>query len=130
MEKVNNLIHSLFNPHTFLREVPSSLSRVLTPDDVGGKTWKKLTARAEEVRNRLRSHKKVKVDAWTLRDKGAAYLEMLPCPLGVVQVLTNDAIVRYAVVMFYQEEHILLSVQKLKAGDTVSVRRPFSLNRV
>ena len=121
MEKVNNLIHSLFNPHTFLREVPSSLSRVLTPDDVGGKTWKKLTARAEEVRNRLRSHKKVKVDAWTLRDKGAAYLEMLPCPLGVVQVLTNDAIVRYAVVMFYQEEHILLSVQKLKAGDTVSV---------
>lgn len=84
MEKVNNLIHSLFNPHTFLREVPSSLSRVLTPDDVGGKTWKKLTARAEEVRNRLRSHKKVKVDAWTLRDKGAAYLEMLPCPLGVV----------------------------------------------
>lgn len=44
MEKVNNLIHSLFNPHTFLREVPSSLSRVLTPDDVGGKTWKKLTA--------------------------------------------------------------------------------------
>ena len=112
MEKVNNLIHSLFNPHTFLREVPSSLSRVLTPDDVGGKTWKKLTARAEEVRNRLRSHKKV---------KGAAYLEMLPCPLGVVQVLTNDAIVRYAVVMFYQEEHILLSVQKLKAGDTVSV---------
>ena len=118
MEKVNNLIHSLFNPHTFLREVPSS---VLTPDDVGGKTWKKLTARAEEVRNRLRSHKKVKVDAWTLRDKGAAYLEMLPCPLGVVQVLTNDAIVRYAVVMFYQEEHILLSVQKLKAGDTVSV---------
>lgn len=121
MEKVNNLIHSLFTPHTFLREVPSSLSRVLTPDDVGGKTWKKLTARAEEVRNRLRSHKKVKVDAWTLRDKGAAYLEMLPCPLGVVQVLTNDAIVRYAVVMFYQEEHILLSVQKLKAGDTVSV---------
>ena len=121
MEKVNNLIHSLFNPHTFLREVPSSLSRVLTPDDVGGKTWKKLTARAEEVRNRLRSHKKVKVDAWTLRDKGAAYLEMLPCPLGVVQVLTNDAIVRYAVVMFYQEEHILLSVQKLQAGDTVSV---------
>ena len=121
MEKVNNLIHSLFNPHTFLREVPSSLSRVLTPDDVGGKTWKKLTARAEEVRNRLHSHKKVKVDAWTLRDKGAAYLEMLPCPLGVVQVLTNDAIVRYAVVMFYQEEHILLSVQKLKAGDTVSV---------
>lgn len=121
MEKVNNLIHSLFNPHTFLREVPSSLSRVLTPDDVGGKTWKKLTARAEDVRNRLRSHKKVKVDAWTLRDKGAAYLEMLPCPLGVVQVLTNDAIVRYAVVMFYQEEHILLSVQKLKAGDTVSV---------
>lgn len=121
MEKVNNLIHSLFNPHTFLREVPSSLSRVLTPDDVGGKTWKKLTARAEEVRNRLRSHKKVKVDAWTLRDKGAVYLEMLPCPLGVVQVLTNDAIVRYAVVMFYQEEHILLSVQKLKAGDTVSV---------
>ena len=121
MEKVNNLIHSLFNPHTFLREVPSSLSRVLTPDDVGGKTWKKLTAHAEEVRNRLRSHKKVKVDAWTLRDKGAAYLEMLPCPLGVVQVLTNDAIVRYAVVMFYQEEHILLSVQKLKAGDTVSV---------
>ena len=121
MEKVNNLIHSLFNPHTFLREVPSSLSRVLTPDDVGGKTWKKLTARAEEVRNRLRSHKKVKVDAWTLRDKGAAHLEMLPCPLGVVQVLTNDAIVRYAVVMFYQEEHILLSVQKLKAGDTVSV---------
>ena len=121
MEKVNNLIHSLFNPHTFLREVPSSLSRVLTPDDVGGKTWKKLTARAEEVRNRLRSYKKVKVDPWTLRDKGAAYLEMLPCPLGVVQVLTNDAIVRYAVVMFYQEEHILLSVQKLKAGDTVSV---------
>ena len=121
MEKVNNLIHSLFNPHTFLREVPSSLSRVLTPDDVGGKTWKKLTARAEEVRNRLRSHKKVKVDAWTLRDKGAAYLEMLPCPLGVVQVLTNDAIVRYAVVMFYQEEHILLSVQKLKAGDTDTV---------
>ena len=58
MEKVNNLIHSLFNPHTFLREVPSSLSRVLTPDDVGGKTWKKLTARAEEVRNRLRSHKR------------------------------------------------------------------------
>lgn len=121
LKKVNKLVCALFSDHTFLREVPSSLSRVLTPDDVGGKTWKKLTARAEEVRNRLRSHKKVKVDAWTLRDKGAAYLEMLPCPLGVVQVLTNDAIVRYAVVMFYQEEHILLSVQKLKAGDTVSV---------
>ena len=121
MSKINNLLYEMFKPHTFLREAPSSLSRILTPDDVGGKTWKKLTARAEEVRNRLRSHKKVKVDAWTLRDKGAAYLEMLPCPLGVVQVLTNDAIVRYAVVMFYQEEHILLSVQKLKAGDTVSV---------
>ena len=121
MEKANNLIHSLFKSHTFLREAPSGLSRVLTPDDVGGKTWKKLTARAEEVRNRLRSHKKIKVDRWALRDKGAAYLESLPCPLGVVQVLTNDAIVRYAVVMFYQKEHILLSVQKLKAGDTVSV---------
>lgn len=121
MEKVNNLIHSLFNPHTFLREVPSSLSRVLTPDDVGGKTWKKLTARAKEVRNRLRSHKKIKVDAWTLRDKGAAYLEMLPCPLGVVEVRTADAIMRYAAVMFCQKKHILLSVQKLKAGDTVSV---------
>ena len=121
MSKINDMLTQMFDDHTFLREVPSSLSHVLTPDDVGGKTWKKLTARAEEVRNRLRSHKKVKVDAWTLRDKGAAYLEMLPCPLGVVQVLTNDAIVRYAVVMFYQEEHVLLSVQKLKAGDTVSV---------
>lgn len=121
MSKINNLLYEMFKPHTFLREVPSSLSRVLTPDDVGGKTWKKLTARAEEVRNRLRSHKKIKVDRWILRDKGAAYLESLPCPLGVVQVLTNDAIVRYAVVMFYQKEHILLSVQKLKAGDTVSV---------
>lgn len=121
MSKINNLLYEMFKPHTSLREVPSSLSRVLTPDDVGGKTWKKLTARAEEVRNRLRSHKKIKVDRWVLRDKGAAYLESLPCPLGVVQVLTNDAIVRYAVVMFYQEEHILLSVQKLKAGDTVSV---------
>lgn len=121
MSKINNLLYEMFKPHTFLREVPSSLSRVLTPDDVGGKTWKKLTARAEEIRNRLRSHKKIKVDRWILRDKGAAYLECLPCPLGVVQVLTNDAIVRYAVVMFYQEEHILLSVQKLKAGDTVSV---------
>ena len=121
MSKINDMLTQMFDDHTFLREVPSSLSHVLTPDDVGGKTWKKLTARAEEVRNRLRSHKKVKVDAWPLRDKGAAYLEMLPCPLGVVQVLTNDAIVRYAVVMFYQEEHVLLSVQKLKAGDTVSV---------
>lgn len=121
MSKINNLLYEMFKPHTFLREVPSSLSRVLTPDDVGGKTWKELTAHAEEVRNRLRSHKKIKVDRWILRDKGAAYLESLPCPLGVVQVLTNDAIVRYAVVMFYQEEHVLLSVQKLKAGDTVSV---------
>ena len=82
--------------------------------------WKKL-ARAREVHVICAATEKVKVDAWTLRDKGAAYLEMLPYPLGVVQVLTNDAIVRYAVVMFYQEEHILLSVQKLKAGDTVSV---------
>lgn len=121
MEKVNNLIHSLFTPHTFLREAPSGLSRVFTPDDVSKKTWKELTARAEEVRNRLRSHKKIKIDGWALRDKGAAYLESLPCPIGVVEVLTDDTIVRYAAVMFYQEEHILLSVQKLKAGDTVSV---------
>lgn len=121
MEKVNNLIHSLFNPHTFLREAPSGLSRVFTPDDVSKKTWKELTARAEEVRNRLRSHKKIKIDGWALRDKGAAYLEMLPCPLGVVEVRTADVIMRYAAVMFYQKKHILLSVQKLKAGDTVSV---------
>lgn len=58
MSKINNLLYEMFKPHTFLREVPSSLSRVLTPDDVGGKTWKKLTAHAEEVRNRLRSHKR------------------------------------------------------------------------
>lgn len=121
MSKINNLLYEMFKPHTFLREAPSSLSRVFTPDDVSKKTWKELTAHAEEVRNRLRSHKKIKVYRWILRDKGAAYLESLPCPLGVVQVLTNDAIVRYAVVMFYQEEHVLLSVQKLKAGDTVSV---------
>lgn len=121
MEKVNNLIHSLFNPHTFLREVPSSLSRVLTPDDVDGKTWKKLTERAEEVCERLCSHKKLRLQSWTLRDKGTAYLEMLPCPIGVVEILTEDAVVRYAAVMFYQKKHILLSVQKLKAGDTVSV---------
>ena len=44
MSKINNLLYEMFKPHTFLREVPSSLSRVLTPDDVGGKTWKKLTA--------------------------------------------------------------------------------------
>ena len=121
MEKVNNLIHSLFNPHTFLREVPSSLSRVLTPDDVDGKTWKKLTERAEEVCERLCSHKKLRLQSWTLRDKGTAYLEILPCPIGVVEILTEDAVVRYAAVMFYQKKHILLSVQKLKAGDTVSV---------
>lgn len=121
MEKVNNLIHSLFNPHTFLREVPSSLSRVLTPDDVDEKTWKKLTERAEEVCERLCSHKKLRLQSWTLRDKGTAYLEMLPCPIGVVEILTEDAVVRYAAVMFYQKKHILLSVQKLKAGDTVSV---------
>ncbi len=121
MKKVNKLVCTLFSDHTFLREVPSSLSCVLTPDDVSKKTWKELTARAEEVRNRLRSHKKVKVDEWALRDKGAAYIEMLPCPLGVVEVLANDGIVRYAAVMFYQAEHVLLSVQRLKAGDTVSV---------
>lgn len=121
MKKVNKLVCTLFSDHTFLREVPSSLSRVLTSDDVSKKTWKELTARAKEVRNRLRSHKKIKVDGWTLRDKGTAYLEMLPCPLGVVEVRTADAIMRYAAVMFYQKKHILLSVQKLKASDTVSV---------
>lgn len=121
MKKVNKLVCTLFSDHTFLREAPSGLSCVLTPDDVSKKTWKELTARAEEVRNRLRSHKKVKVDEWALRDKGAAYIEMLPCPLGVVEVLANDGIVRYAAVMFYQAEHVLLSVQRLKAGDTVSV---------
>ena len=84
LKKVNKLVCALFSDHTFLREAPSGLSRVFTPDDVSKKTWKELTARAKEVRNRLRSHKKIKVDAWTLRDKGAAYLEMLPCPLGVV----------------------------------------------
>lgn len=121
MKKVNKLVDSLFSEHTFLREAPSGLSRVLTPDDVSGKTWKKLTERAEKVRERISSHKKVEIDEWALRDKGAAYIEMLPCPLGVVEVLTDDTIVRYAAVMFYQEEHILLSVQRLKAGDTVSV---------
>lgn len=121
LKKVNKLVCALFSDHTFLREAPSGLSRVFTPDDVSKKTWKELTARAKEVRNRLRSHKKIKVDAWTLRDKGAAYLEMLPCPLGVVEVRTADAIMRYAAVMFCQKKHILLSVQKLKAGDTVSV---------
>ena len=121
MSKINNLLYEMFKPHTFLREAPSGLSRVFTPDDVSKKTWKELTARAKEVRNRLRSHKKIKVDAWALRDKGAAYLEMLPCPLGVVEVRTADAIMRYAAVMFCQKKHILLSVQKLKAGDTVSV---------
>ena len=65
--------------------------------------------------------KKIKIDGWALRDKGAAHLEMLPCPLGVVEVRTADVIMRYAAVMFYQKKHILLSVQKLKAGDTVSV---------
>lgn len=121
MKKVNKLVDSLFSEHTFLREAPSGLSRVLTPDDVSGKTWKKLTERAEKVRERISSHKKVKIDEWTLRDKGAAYIEMLPCPIGVVEILTEDAVVRYAAVMFYQEEHVLLSVQRLKAGDTVSV---------
>lgn len=121
MSKINNLLNGVFQHHTFLREVPSGLSRVLTLNDVSRKTWKKLTKRAEEVRERLSSHKKVKVDEWTLRDKGTAYLEMLPCPLGVVEVLTDDTIVRYAAVMFYQKEHVLLSAQKLKAGDMVSV---------
>ena len=121
MSKINDMLTQMFDDHTFLREAPSGLSRVFTPDDVSKKTWKELTARAKEVRNRLRSHKKIKVDGWTLRDKGTAYLEMLPCPIGVVEILTEDAVVRYAAVMFYRKKHILLSVQKLKAGDTVSV---------
>ncbi len=121
MSKINDMLTQMYDDHTFLREAPSGLSRVFTPDDVSKKTWKELTARAEEVRNRLRSHKKIKIDGWALRDKGAAYLEMLPCPLGVVEVRTADAIMRYAAVMFYRKKHILLSVQKLKAGDTVSV---------
>lgn len=121
MSKINDMLTQMFDDHTFLREAPSGLSRVFTPDDVSKKTWKELTARAEEVRNRLRSHKKIKIDGWALRDKGAAHLEMLPCPLGVVEVRTADVIMRYAAVMFYQKKHILLSVQKLKAGDTVSV---------
>ena len=82
MKKVNKLVCTLFSDHTFLREVPSSLSCVLTPDDVSKKTWKELTARAEEVRNRLRSHKKVKVDEWALRDKGGGIHRNAALPVG------------------------------------------------
>lgn len=121
MKKVTKLLHFMFEQHTFLRDTPSGLSRVLTPNDVSGKTWRKLTECAEYVRDLLSTYKAVKVCRWTLRDKGSAYLEILPCPLGVVEVLTNDGIVRYAAMMFYQENHALLSVRKLTAGDITTV---------
>ncbi len=121
MSKINDMLTQMFDDHTFLREAPSGLSRVFTPDDVSKKTWKELTARAEEVRNRLRSHKKDK-DRWMgppRQRRGAPRNAALPARRG--RGSTADVIMRYAAVMFYQKKHILLSVQKLKAGDTVSV---------
>lgn len=122
MKLMKELSEEMFRNDTFLQNIPSERSRIITQDDLDSKSWQKLNAWVKKVRDQISEHKDFKIKGWTIRDLGASYSERFPCPLSYVEVLTKEnGIVRYAVTAFFDGKSILLSYKRLSSSDTVPV---------
>lgn len=115
------LFEIIFCDDAFLQTAPVERILFLDEQDTPAKTWRSLREWAQETRRRIAEYKQFKLKDWTVRDKGSAFLEWLPCPLPNVNVLTESGIVRYAAVMFFNGKTALISLKRLNASDTVPV---------
>lgn len=115
------LFEIIFCDDAFLQTAPVERILFLDEQDTPDKTWRSLREWAQKVRGRIAEHKQFKLKAWTVRDKGSAFVEWLPCPLPNADVLTEGGIVRYAATLFFNGKTALISLKRLNASDTVPV---------
>ena len=115
------LVEDVFRDDSFVQATPSERIRFLNEHDASSKIWRLLREWAQAVRGRISEYKQFKLKAWTVRDKGSAFVEWLPCPLPNADVLTEGGIVRYAATLFFNGKTALISLKRLNASDTVPV---------
>ena len=110
---VRELLEKKLENQAFLFQIPDQMSEMIDLEELTEEQEFAIKDFAKTVRKMIKKSD-FRVKKWGIRDKSKTNINVFPLPAPYLHVVTETQTIRYEVVLFLQENQLILSLKRIK----------------
>lgn len=112
-QAVRELLEKKLENQAFLFQIPDQMSEMIDLEELTEEQEFAIKDFAKTVRKMIKKSN-FRVKKWGIRDKSKTNINVFPLPAPYLHVMTETQTIRYEVVLFFQENQLILSLKRIK----------------
>ena len=110
---VRELLEKKLENQAFLFQIPDQMSEMIDLEELTEEQEFAIKDFAKTVRKMIKKSD-FRVKKWGIRDKSKTNINVFPLPAPYLHIMTETQTIRYEVVLFLQENQLILSLKRIK----------------
>ena len=110
---VRELLEKKLENQAFLFQIPDQMSEMIDLEELTEEQEFAIKDFAKTVRKMIKKSD-FRVKKWGIRDKSKTNINVFPLPAPYLHVVTETQTIRYEIVLFLQENQLILSLKRIK----------------
>ena len=112
-QAVRELLEKKLENQAFLFQIPDQMSEMIDLEELTEEQEFAIKDFAKTVRKMIKKSN-FRVKKWGIRDKSKTNINVFPLPAPYLHVVTETQTIRYEMVLFLQENQLILSLKRIK----------------
>lgn len=112
-QAVRELLEKKLENQAFLFQIPDQMSEMIDLEELTEEQEFAIKDFAKTVRKMIKKSD-FRVKKWGIRDKSKTNINVFPLPAPYLHIMTETQTIRYEVVLFLQENQLILSLKRIK----------------